>query len=187
MIRGQYEQPLISFVEDYFQRQGFRTYAHAQLNIAWAKLISDIDVLAVKPGQVIAIEVKSKKDNFEKAFQQLKDIQPFVDRTFIATDDEVKANRFRTNDSDIGIIYLDLPYDEILIKKKAKQVNQIPSMRQFCYLRRCCLEQLAKEFKIPPHQSKQYIALDLTKVKAVSKLRRRIKDIALMQDSTHRH
>ncbi|AIF85028.1 hypothetical protein NTE_02993 [Candidatus Nitrososphaera evergladensis SR1] len=187
MIRGIHEVPLISVVEDYFRIQGFTTYPHATLNIAWSNIVSDVDVLAIKEDQVIAIEVKSKKDVFEKAFTQLKDIAPFVDRTFIATDDEVKANKYRNSAEEFGILYLDLVYDETIVKKKPRAMTTKPSIKQICYLRRCCLEELARGYGIPPHQSKQYIALDLLRLKYTEKLRTQLKQIVALNRQRHLH
>jgi Holliday junction resolvase len=187
MIRGAYEKPLIYSLQDHFRTRGFFTHRHAQLNIAWSNIISDIDLLAFNKKEVIAIEVKSKKDIFTRAFKQLEKIAPFVDKAYVATDDEVKANTFRKTNSNFGILYIDLTYNNIITKKGARLYKQIPSIEALCYLQKCCLQELACEFKVAPFQSKQYIALDIIQRANSVELKHKLKDIVVYKKILHTH
>src|SRR5690606_23160515 len=153
MIRGTFEEPLVLAIGQYFSAKGYTVRSHAHLNIAWGTSISDIDVLAFNDKEVIAVEVKSKKDVFTKAFTQLNRLAPYVDRVFIATDDEVKANAFRDDREGVhGILYIDLPYNEISVKKAGRLCNHIfPSRETLCNLRRCCIQELALKLHISPY------------------------------------
>ena len=148
MRTGIHEKPIILALERYFNSKGFSTYANAHLNIAWGTVISDVDLLLIRKKEVIAIEVKSKKDVFRRAFVQLEKIASFIDKAFVATDDEIIANKFRKMDSYIGILYVNLKSPDIVTKKPAKNYEINPSRTTISYLKRCCLEEFAKELKI---------------------------------------
>ena len=150
MIRGKYEEPLILAVEQYFRDMNYQTYLHAQLNISWSNIISDVDLLAIKGNDIIAVEVKSKKDIFTNAFKQLEKIVPFIDKAFITTDDEIVANKYRKINLPYGILYIDLIYGDIVTKKNAKKYKEEYSVQHLCSLRKCCLQELAREWKIAP-------------------------------------
>lgn len=185
MFRGKYEKPLIAFLMSHFRSKGFETCAHAKLNIAWGKIISDVDVLAIKKKRIVAIEVKSNKDVFEKAFVQLDNLASFVDYAYIATDNLAKAECFKMLEHDYGIIYLDVDAKRVVVKKKAKRLKAMPSVEKLTHMRRCCLQELAKEFRVAPVQSKQYLALDLRRAATSSQLRSRLREIVTLNRCLH--
>lgn len=185
MIRGVYEKPLIEFLLKHFQQKGFSVEPHAQLNIAWANIISDVDLLAIRRNEIIAVEVKSKKDTFERAFTQLERVAPFVDKAYIATDNEVKANQYRQMDSAFGILYVDMIYAKVVVKKKAQNLVTMPSVELLTHMKRCCLRELAREFKIAPYQPKQYIALDIRRSVDTLTLKGRLKEMVVHTRCEH--
>jgi hypothetical protein len=187
LIKGQFEQPLILALDEHYRRMNYSTYLHAQLNISWSNIISDVDLLAIKGDKSVAIEVKSKKDVFTNAFSQLDKIAPFVDKCFIATDNEIMANKFRNMKREFGILYIDLTYKDITVKKRAKASNREFSLKHLGFLRKCCLQELATEWNIPSVQSKPYLALDLMRNAESSKLRKRMKEIVVYWKCLHRH
>ncbi|CAN5199164.1 hypothetical protein BH18THE2_BH18THE2_31070 [soil metagenome] len=124
------------------------------MNIAWENVVSDVDLLIICSKEVIAIEVKSKRDIFKKAFLQLNRIAPFVDRTFVAKDNEAIADKFRKTKMKTGILYIDLSHNRIIVKKSANKYKIYPSVERLCYLKKCCLQELAKKFKVTPYRKK---------------------------------
>jgi hypothetical protein len=186
LITGIYEKPIILALERYFDSKGFSTYVNAHLNIAWGTVISDVDLLLIRKKEVIAIEVKSKKDVFRKAFFQLEKIASFIDKGFIATDDENTANKFRRTDSQMGILYVNLKSNDIVIKKSAKTYEINPSSTAISCLKRCCLEEFAKELRIPPYQPKEYLALDIQRTTRPRMLKARLKELVIANGCTHR-
>lgn len=185
MIRGKYERPLIRIVRRHFNDKGYSTKAHAKLNIAWAELISDVDILAKRNNEIIAVEVKSRNDVFNRAFQQLDKIAPFVDRAYIATDDIRKAKLASIRDSHVGILYIDSSKMKVTRKKAAQRITSPPSGEFISHMRRCCLQDLAREYGVATRQSKSYIALDLTRIAKPSELRKRLKEIVARGTCPH--
>jgi hypothetical protein len=187
LIQGEFEKPLILALKQYYNNLKYRTHLHAQLNISWSNIISDVDVLAIRKKEIIAIEVKSKRDIFANAFYQLDKIAPYVDKCFIATDNEILANKFRNMESDYGIIYIDLIYHQIIIKKRARLCDHKYSSKELSSLRKCCLQELAREWKIAPFQSKSYLALDLVRSVESTSLRKRMKELVVQWKCVHSH
>jgi hypothetical protein len=187
MIRGIYEKPLVLALKKHYDDKGYLTRPHAQLNIAWSTIISDVDLIAMNDHEIIAIEVKTKKDVFRRAFIQLDKIAPFVDKCYIATDDEVKANEFSKSKSEYGILYVDLVYDQIIQKKPARRCTNIPTIEMMCYLRRCCLQEIARHFSVARDQPKQYLALDIQRISKNGRLRQLLKDIVVREKYSHTH
>lgn len=190
MIQGKYEKKLVLSLQRYFRKRGYTAKPHAKLNIAWSNIISDIDVLAFDNKETVAVEVKSKRDVFERGFAQVEKVAPFVDKVFVATDDEVKANRHSKQDNGsngFGILYVDLIYNNVVVKKNGKLQLHTPSIEQLCYLKKCCLQEMAREFGIAPHQSKQYIALDLQRKVKPTILKAKLKEIVVYNKVSHQH
>lgn len=130
---GQFEKPLIQLISQFFSQQGYECYPHASLNLAWANILSDIDVLLVKDDSVTVIEVKSKRDNLQKARHQLLGIADYVDYAFVATDKKVK----KWDEKDIGLILIEEGKPRIAIE--AKRFVSRPGIRSLFGLQKKCL------------------------------------------------
>lgn len=187
MIRGVYEKPLVQALKEYYEAKNYIVRPHAQLNIAWSMIISDVDLIATNDREIIAIEVKTKRDVFKRAFVQLEKVAPFVDKCYIATDDEVKANEFSQSDHEYGILYVDLIYGKVVRKKSAKRSTKTPSIELMCYLRRCCLQEIASHFNVAREQPKQYLALDIQRAANEGKLKELLKDVVVREKYSHVH
>jgi hypothetical protein len=83
---GKYEAKIIKSLIQYFEIDRYEVIPHARLNIAWGSILSDIDLLLLKKGTLTYVEVKSHKDNFLKAIQQIERVKDYVDYAFVATD-----------------------------------------------------------------------------------------------------
>jgi hypothetical protein len=130
---GRFEKPLIQLVSQFFDQLGYKCYPHASLNLAWANILSDIDVLLVKDNALTVVEVKSKRDNLRKGRHQLLGIADYVDYAFVATDKRVRD----WDDKEIGLILIE--DGKPRIATEAKRFVSRPGMKSLFGLQKKCL------------------------------------------------
>lgn len=130
---GKYEAPLISNLCNHFVSSGFSAFPHVRLNVAWSSALSDIDALLIRDQTVVAIEVKSRQDNFSRAGYQLERLRDFVDYSYIA------AEKIPHNFSDERFGLLLLNKGDIRIVKKAPALKYKPRIESLMALPRKCL------------------------------------------------
>jgi len=138
-VAGNHELPLIEVVAGYFRAQGHLVFPRASLNIAWGTVISDVDLLAAKGNDLIAIEIKSRQDNLGRVDKQIAALKPYVDYVYLATERHVR----RSLDSSLGL--LRVTEDQVHLIKKPRRINSKPTIGSLAKLRRVCLERIVKE------------------------------------------
>lgn len=96
---GVHEARIIRRLVPFFEAAGYDAVPHARFNIAWGSILSDIDLLligrpvpaglAAGPGgrqEVVAVEVKSSRDDLRRAAVQVGRLLDYADRAYVATD-----------------------------------------------------------------------------------------------------
>jgi len=166
-VIGNYEKPILINIKNYFEKCGYISYIHSRLNLAWSKIVSDIDVVAFKNNETIIIEVKSSHDDFYKAFKQLINISGYADKLYIATDKKFNdISKVNWVNNDIGLIYVNKE-GNIEIIKKAKYINNV-SKNHFIKLKKKCLYELVKNLNISKKNTKQKMTDILFKHKKIN-------------------
>jgi hypothetical protein len=135
-IAGKYEEVLIGKLTRYFESKGYSIIPHSRLNIAWGPIISDVDILLIKDGLITCVEVKSKKDNINRAPQQVNRIKDFVDYIYIATEKRTPEWAL----PDVGLILVQ--QDEIKLIKRPKKLSNKPTFLSVLSLRKKCIAKL---------------------------------------------
>ncbi len=82
---GRHESVIIKKLAIFFENLGYQTIPHARFNIAWGNILSDVDLLVLKNDEIVAVEVKSSKDNLKRARKQIENIKDYVDYAYVAT------------------------------------------------------------------------------------------------------
>lgn len=96
---GVHEARIIRRLVPFFEAAGYDAVPHARFNIAWGSILSDIDLLLIgRPGaaaggpglgvrqEVVAVEVKSSRDDLRRAAAQVGRLLDYADRAYVATD-----------------------------------------------------------------------------------------------------
>lgn len=145
-VIGRYELPLMQRITKYFMKMGFAVVTHVRFNFAWSHIYSDIDVLIFKDDLIYVIEVKSKRDNFSKAFAQLDKIKDFVDFMYVACE---KAPR-KWGYEEIGLLIV----DDVSIKEinKPAKIETNHRIRSIQMCQRKCLSRLVKRQELAKNQ-----------------------------------
>lgn len=141
-------------VKRLFQHQGYTVLTHARLNVAWSRVISDIDVIAVSNEKIIMVEVKSDHDYFYKGFKQLEKLKGFADELYIATNRQIidfKGDKWR--DPSIGLIRITDDLTEIV--RPAVPIHGLCTGEAISLLKKKCLVRLASLLNIPKCLPKQ--------------------------------
>jgi Holliday junction resolvase-like predicted endonuclease len=133
---GVHEHKIIQALTGYFQDMGYSVVPHAQLNIAWGPIISELDMLLLREDTIIYVEVKSHKDNLTKAVKQIERVKDFIDYGYVATSQQ--ANNW--NSPNIGLIRIDPEHIDII--KKAKRFTNSPRYSTIASLKKTCLIRL---------------------------------------------
>jgi hypothetical protein len=130
---GIYEIKLIKNLAQYFFIKGYKVVPHAQLNIAWGRVLSDIDLLLLKDGTLTYVEVKSREDKLLKALVQIERIKDYIDYACVAT------NRLVSNWS-FGAVGLILVHDNaVTVVKKPTRLRGRPNFSSIISLKKECL------------------------------------------------
>lgn len=179
---GNFEEKIIKKVKKYFQNEGYLVYTHSRLNVAWSTILSDIDILAILNDEVIITEVKSERDNLNKAFTQLQNIKGFSDKLFIATDKNIKnINLDKWEDEDIGLLHV--KNDVIKKIKIAKNIQHLPDDEAFIKLKKKCLVKLVKLLGLPSSMTKKQMEIRLRENYNEYDLKLIAKNIALCNEN----
>jgi hypothetical protein len=130
---GKYEEKIINTLTKHFQLKGYEAIPHSSLNIAWGSILSDVDLLLIKDNLLTYIEVKSSKDNFGKAEQQIDSVMDYVDYAYVATDRNVKNWEL----AKVGLIRVQ--GEKVNLIKRAKKFSKKPRFYSVATLKKKCL------------------------------------------------
>ena len=101
---GAHEARIIRRLVPFFEEAGYDAVPHARFNIAWGSILSDVDLLLIgrSPSsplsraagaprpcarqEVVAVEVKSSRDDLRRAPAQVGRLLDYADRAYVATD-----------------------------------------------------------------------------------------------------
>lgn len=132
---GRYEEPIIESSGKFFRDQGWSVFPHSSFNVAWGRILSDVDILMVKGDEVAAVEVKSSHDNLHRSHQQIRRVLDYVDYVYVATNTYPRKWR----DEWAGLLYLGRNGVRCITKAKridrSVQFESIASLRKDCLLR----------------------------------------------------
>lgn len=130
---GKYEEKLIHSLIRFFKSKGYVTIPHSRFNIAWGSILSDVDLLLIKDNLLTYIEVKSSRDNFAKAAEQVDRVKDYVDYAYVATDKNVKKPEL----GKVGFIHI--LGEDVKVIEKAKRFSQNPRFLSVATLKKKCL------------------------------------------------
>lgn len=130
---GKYEEKIIQTLTKYFQLNGYEVVPHSSFNIAWGRIISDVDLLLLKDQVLTYVEVKSSRDNLARAKQQIDRIMDYIDYAYVATDKQVK----NWNMPNVGLIYVQ--EETVVLVKKAKKFSSKPKFYSLVALKKKCI------------------------------------------------
>jgi len=116
---------------------GYQAVPHARFNIAWGNILSDVDLLVLKNDEIIAVEVKSSKDNLKRARKQIENIKDYVDYAYVATNYIPRKFSLRN----AGLIYVN---GNVVILKSPKLLSDNPRLYSLDSLPKKCLCRWAK-------------------------------------------
>ena len=134
---GRHESVIIRKLITFFENLGYQAIPHARFNISWGNILSDIDLLLIKDDEVIAVEVKSSKDNLRRARKQIDNMRDYVDYAYVATDYVPRKFHIRN----AGLIYVN---GHVVILKRSKLLNDVPRLYSLDSLPKKCLCRWAK-------------------------------------------
>lgn len=156
---GKYESHLLRILTTYFEDKGFEVFSHVQLNIAWGNIISDVDLVAMREDQLIGVEVKSRKDKFKHAFEQIDRIRDFFDILYIASDKPKRFLEKNWQDDTVGLLQLK---DGIVWEiEDGKLLSDKPQHSTLLMLRKVCLSRLAQAINCNCTGNKNPLAYDI--------------------------
>ena len=134
---GRHESVIIRRLALFFEDLGYQTIPHARFNIAWGNILSDVDLLLLKNDEIIAVEVKSSKDNLKRAKRQIENIRDYVDYAYVATNYIPRKFSLRN----AGLIYVN---GNVVILKRPKHLSDAPKLYSLDSLPKKCLCRWAK-------------------------------------------
>lgn len=130
---GNYEKPIINRLSEFFSDKGYEVISHSRLNFAWGSILSDVDLLLLKDNRLTYIEVKSHRDKFDRAFEQVERIKDFIDYAYVATEKEIN----NWTNPQIGLILV--KNDCITIIRAAREFKNAPNFLSILILKKKCL------------------------------------------------
>lgn len=134
---GRHESIIIKKLVLFFENLGYQTIPHARFNIAWGNILSDVDLLLLKNDEIVAVEVKSSKDNLKRARRQIENIKDYVDYAYVATNYIPRKFSLRNT----GLIYVN---GRVMILKSPKLLSDSPRLYSLDSLPKKCLCRWAK-------------------------------------------
>ncbi len=129
---GRHESVIIKKLVVFFENLGYQTIPHARFNIAWGNILSDVDLLLLKNDEIVAVEVKSSKDNLKRARKQIENIKDYVDYAYVATNYIPRKFSLRNT----GLIYVN---GSVVILKSPKLLSDNPRLFSLDSLPKKCL------------------------------------------------
>lgn len=175
---GAYERQLLGILTSYFESRGFKVYPHVQLNIAWGSIISDVDLVAMRDDTLVGVEVKSRRDKFKHAFQQVERIRDFFDRVYIASDKPKQFLEKNWQDKTIGLLFIE---NGKVAEREGEKLLTKPNHSALVMLRKICLLRLAKAIKGVSSGSKSKLAFDILMETRGEHLRSILKSIVICE------
>jgi len=172
---GKFEKDIIPRVARFFQERNYETKEHVSMNLAWGKVLSEVDLVAVK-NEIIIIEVKSKRDKITRAKKQLDKIRILSDYCFIASDTIVEPEQLAP---DTGILLL--KGDTISITREAKKIDEPVSKNFLLSFKKSHLSELCKQLGFQRKMNKEYLAKLLIENVDPLDLKREVKLIAFSE------
>lgn len=149
---GRHESIIIKKLVVFFENLGYQTVPHARFNIAWGNILSDVDLLLLKNDEIVAVEVKSSKDNLKRARKQIEHIKDYVDYAYVATNYIPRKFSLRS----AGLIYVN---GSVVILKSPKLLSDNPRLYSLDSLPKKCLCRWAKtKNQSYSNKSKSYLA-----------------------------
>ena len=130
---GKYEAKIIQNLTQYFEINGYEVISHAQLNIAWGSILSELDLLLLRDGMLTYVEVKSRRDKLSKALQQIERMKDYVDYGYVATNKLVKDWGI----PEIGLI--SVQNDVVTFMRKPTRFRGNPRFSSIIALKKKCL------------------------------------------------
>lgn len=169
---GKFEKEIIPKFALFFQEKNYETKKHVSINLAWGKVVSEIDLIAIKNDEIIIIEVKSKKDKIFRAKNQLEKIRPLVDYCFIASDTLVEPEQIAL---DTGILYLN--DENIRLIRDAKRIYEPISKDFLLTLKKESLINIYKDFPKRHNMTKNELASIVIENTDPLELKERVKEV----------
>ena len=151
---GKHESDIIPRVAQFFEDRGYLTRQHVCINLAWGRVLSEIDLVAIKNEEITIIEVKSKRDKVMRARKQLEKMRALSDYCFIATETPIQGFQFRV---DTGILLVKGD-NRVLVMREATRLNDPVTKDTLLRLKKECLRDLSEETGISSKMSKNKIA-----------------------------
>ncbi|TBR09178.1 MAG: hypothetical protein EPO62_05420 [Candidatus Nitrosotenuis sp.] len=149
---GRHESVIIKKLVVFFENLGYEAVPHARFNIAWGNILSDVDLLLLKNDEIVAVEVKSSKDNLKRARKQIEHIKDYVDYAYVATNYVPRKFSLRNT----GLIYVN---GSVVILKRPKLLSESPRLYSLDSLPKKCLCRWTKtESQSYSNKSKSYLA-----------------------------
>jgi hypothetical protein len=169
---GIYETQIINLLSKYFTEKGYSVMPHAQLNISYGCIVSELDMLLEKDGTLTYIEVKSHRDKLNRAFGQVKEVKDYVDYSYVATNRRID----KWAHGRIGLIVVS--DTRVKIVKRAKRFTDIPHYPSIFSLRKKCLLRFLKNGescndRLSKYELARYVTLNYRN----DELRRYLKEI----------
>jgi hypothetical protein len=130
---GIYETRIIERLTRYFEDKGYTVISHAQLNISYGSILSELDMLLEKKGWLTYVEVKSHRDKLDRAFRQIDRVRDYVDYTYVATTKRIVDWHY----TNIGLIVVQ--EEKVRVTKPAKRFTSFPRYSAIFSLRKKCL------------------------------------------------
>lgn len=130
---GRYEAKIIQNLTPHFEINGYEAIPHAQLNIAWGSILSELDLLLLKDGMLTYVEVKSRRDKLSKALQQIERMKDYVDYAYVATNKLVRD----WDIPEIGLISVN--NDVVTFIRKPTRFRGSPRFSSIIALKKKCL------------------------------------------------
>lgn len=134
---GRHESVIIKKLVVFFENLGYHAVPHARFNIAWGNILSDVDLLLLRNDEIVAVEVKSSRDNLKRARKQIENIKDYVDYAYVATDYIPRKFSLRN----AGLIYVN---GNVVILKSSKLLSDNPRLYSLDSLPKKCLCRWAK-------------------------------------------
>jgi Holliday junction resolvase len=166
---GRHESVIIKKLVVFFENLGYHAVPHARFNIAWGNILSDVDLLLLKNDEIVAVEVKSSKDNLKRARKQIENIKDYVDYVYVATNYIPRKFSLRN----AGLIYVN---GSVVILKSSKLLGDSPRLYSLDSLPKKCLCRWAKTQN---HIYSQKSKLDLASqiIKDSDEIKSKVKEI----------
>jgi len=135
---GKYEAKIIQNLILHFQINGYETIPHVRFNIAWGSILSDIDLLLLKDGLLTYIEVKSLRDKFLKALQQIERVKDYVDYACVATD-KITTDKMMNDWEKPKVGLISIHDNVVTFVRKPTRFRSRPSFSSIISLKKKCL------------------------------------------------